>query len=139
MTDIKQAIERLERMTAEPAPGEDARLDADELDAVLLVLRLLKDEKTIDPNDIYYLCDRKKCGENHNCYVCNHTTDIRHAVNFDLVESPRSVFIENARPRGEWLEDSGNIACSHCHTIWLYRKTNYCPNCGALMTSEVTT
>ena len=37
------------------------------------------------------------------------------------------------RPTGEWLEDSGNIACSHCHTIWLYRRTNYCPNCGAKM------
>lgn len=45
MTDIKQAIELLERMTAEPAPGEDARLDADELDAVLLVIRLLKGEE----------------------------------------------------------------------------------------------
>ena len=38
-----------------------------------------------------------------------------------------------ARPIGEWLEDSGNIACSHCHAIWLYRRTNYCPNCGADM------
>lgn len=94
MTDIKQAIELLERMTAEPAPGEDARLDADELDAVLLVIRLLKGETTVDPSDIYYLCDRKQCGENNNCYACNHTTDIRHAVNFDLVEFPRSAFIE---------------------------------------------
>ena len=40
------------------------------------------------------------------------------------------------RPRGEWLEDSGNIACSHCHTIWLYRKTDFCPNCGAYMREE---
>ena len=45
MTDTKQAIELLERMTAEPAPGEDARLDADELDAVLLVIGLLKGEE----------------------------------------------------------------------------------------------
>lgn len=37
------------------------------------------------------------------------------------------------RPQGEWLEDSGNIACSHCHTIWLYRKTDFCPHCGADM------
>jgi uncharacterized paraquat-inducible protein A len=40
--------------------------------------------------------------------------------------------LEKRQP-GEWLEDSGVIACSHCHTIWLYRKTNYCPNCGAKM------
>lgn len=37
------------------------------------------------------------------------------------------------RPKGEWIEDSGNIACSHCHTIWLYRRTDFCPNCGADM------
>lgn len=35
--------------------------------------------------------------------------------------------------QGEWIEDSGNIACSNCHTIWLYRKTDFCPNCGAKM------
>ena len=43
MTDIKQTIELLERMTAEPAPGEDARLDADELDAVLFAIKALKE------------------------------------------------------------------------------------------------
>ena len=40
------------------------------------------------------------------------------------------------RPTGEWLEDSGNIACSHCHTIWLYRRTDFCPNCGVYMKKE---
>ena len=40
---------------------------------------------------------------------------------------------EKLRPQGEWIEDSGNIACSHCHTIWLYRRTDFCPNCGADM------
>ncbi len=34
---------------------------------------------------------------------------------------------------GKWEEDSGNIACSECHTIWLYRRTDFCPNCGADM------
>ena len=42
------------------------------------------------------------------------------------------MYIESLRP-AEWIEDSGNIACSHCHTIWLYRKTDYCPNCGRRM------
>ena len=37
------------------------------------------------------------------------------------------------RPTGKWIEDSGIIACSHCHTIWLYRRTDFCPNCGAQM------
>lgn len=40
------------------------------------------------------------------------------------------------RKKGKWKEDSGNIACSHCHTIWLYRRTDYCPNCGADMRKE---
>lgn len=30
-----------------------------------------------------YLCDGKKCGENHNCGECSHTTDVTHALNFE--------------------------------------------------------
>lgn len=59
--------------------------------------------KASTANDIYYLCDHKRCGENFNCYECNHTSDIKHAVNFDLVEFPRSVFYEIDRPHGEWV------------------------------------
>lgn len=88
MTDIKQAIELLERMTAEPAPGEDARLDADELDAVLLALKLVK----------------------------------AYTQRF-----------------GKWqYMNGGNYKCKRCQSYALH-KTNYCPNCGAVMTSEVTT
>lgn len=29
-----------------------------------------------------YLCDGKKCGENHDCGECAHTSDITHALNF---------------------------------------------------------
>lgn len=103
-------------------------------------------EERIDPNDIYYLCDHKRCGENFNCYSCNHTTDIRHAVNFDLVEFPRSAFFERARPLdntpevpsnmtliptavldeltsitsgglGRWKVDGALIACDSCGQI----------------------
>ena len=59
---------------------------------------------------------------------------------FKEVEEIRQATIEQTRisckcerPHGEWLEDSGNIACSNCHTIWLYRRTDYCPHCGADM------
>ena len=38
-----------------------------------------------------------------------------------------------ARPQGKWIEENGLIACSNCHTIWLYRRTKFCPNCGADM------
>ena len=31
---------------------------------------------------ILYICDRKKCGPNHDCFECNHTADVKHAVNF---------------------------------------------------------
>lgn len=30
----------------------------------------------------FYLCDGKKCGENHDCGECKHTRDIKHAKNF---------------------------------------------------------
>lgn len=103
-------------------------------------------EERIDPNDIFYLCDRKKCGENHNCYLCNHTTDIRHAVNFDLVDFPRSAFVERARPRGEWIKDDNDLLdfrkCSNCGEWAEYLDggsqflSNYCPNCGADMRKE---
>lgn len=65
------------------------------------------------------------------------TNDIRNAptVTPDKIQAIMSDYLvyrnEPQRPTGEWLEDSGNIACSHCHVIWLYRRTNYCPNCGA--------
>lgn len=102
MTDIKQAIELLERMTAEPAPGEDARLDADELDAVLFVLRLLK-------------------GKEPECGMWEY-------------DPPH----DYARRFGKWqFLSGGNYKCNRCQSSALY-KTNYCPCCGALMTSEVT-
>lgn len=44
--------------------------------------------------------------------------------------------LEERPTTGEWVEDSGNIACSHCHTIWLYRRTDFCPYCGADMRKE---
>lgn len=39
----------------------------------------------------------------------------------------------SAQRTGRWIEDSGNIACSECHIIWLHRRTAFCPNCGARM------
>lgn len=43
MTD-KEAIEILETMTAEPEDGQEARLSADELDAVRVAIRRLEHE-----------------------------------------------------------------------------------------------
>lgn len=98
------------------------------------VLDVIKNAPTVD---VCYLCDRNKCGENHNCYECNHTTDIRHAVNFDLVDFPRSIFFERARPQGKWIfkHNSSDIWCSVCDENFdeIPQKFNYCPNCGAQM------
>lgn len=41
--------------------------------------------------------------------------------------------VPSAQRTGRWIEDSGNIACSECHIIWLHRRTAFCPNCGARM------
>ena len=43
--NTKQAIDILETMTAEPDEGQEARLDADELDAVLYAVKILKGEE----------------------------------------------------------------------------------------------
>lgn len=34
-------------------------------------------------HNVLYVCDRRRCGENHICGECRHTTDIKHAVNFE--------------------------------------------------------
>lgn len=56
----------------------------------------------------------------------------------DMLEEVEDYPAADVRPvvRGEWIEDNGNKACSNCRKIWLYRRTNFCPNCGAKM--EVT-
>lgn len=41
--------------------------------------------------------------------------------------------LPSAQRTGRWIENSGNIACSECHIIWLHRRTAFCPNCGARM------
>lgn len=112
MTDIKQAIELLERMTAEPAPGEDARLDADELDAVLFAIKELKapaikpKRMTIDKDTVVFdyiprgewIID----GHHRRCNYCNEYTCTEDR-------------------EGNSIPD------------------NFCPNCGALMEKEAST
>lgn len=91
-----------------------------------------------EPIDILYLCDHKKCGENFNCFECNHTSDIRHAINFDLMEFPRSVFVERARPQGKWVlsDISDRYYCPFCGNDSICHLLNepepfFCSFCGA--------
>lgn len=107
---------------------------------ISLVFERIDNAPTVEP-DILYLCDHKKCGDNFNCYECNHTSDIRHAINFDLMEFPRSFFVERKRTQGEWMKQGIYFECPICHcgcmhTIVdkiVYGKLNFCPNCGARM------
>ena len=46
---------------------------------------------------IVYLCDRKKCGDNHDCGDCNHTFDITHAINFKYVGLNSYIEVEKER------------------------------------------
>ncbi len=41
-----------------------------------------KEESGTGEKQVLYICDGKACGENHECDLCHHTTDIEHAVNF---------------------------------------------------------
>ncbi len=41
--------------------------------------------------EIYYKCDGKACGENHDCGPCKRTGKIEHAVNF---EKRQRVYVE---------------------------------------------
>lgn len=38
-----------------------------------------------DGNQLFFLCDRKACGEVCPNTYCSHTSDIHHAKNFDSV------------------------------------------------------
>lgn len=62
-----------------------------------------------------------------------HTEFGEEVINTDDIRNAPTV---EERPTGKWIEDSGVVACSHCRAIWLYRKTKYCPNCGARMEGE---
>lgn len=97
---------------------------------------------TVETN-ILFLCDHKKCGENFNCFECNHTSDIRHAINFDLMEFPRSVFVERARPQDRWGKWSvSEIQCPNCleyfqTDCYSTEELNKCPICNAKMRGGV--
>lgn len=69
------------------------------------------------------------------CDRCFHSVVCKYAdQDYDLEECGEFISKDVVEVKhGEWLEDSGNIACSKCHTIWLYRRTDFCPNCGADM------
>lgn len=65
--NTKQAIDILETMTAEPGEGQEARLDADELDAVLYAVKILKGEEIPRGKWIF----EKANNEHTDGYICS--------------------------------------------------------------------
>ena len=51
------------------------------------------DHAKTNVGDVLYLCDRRACETCHS--NCEHTNDISHAVNFELVDS---IYVEKERP-----------------------------------------
>lgn len=79
-------------------------------------------------NKVYDLIDNAP--KVFDCRSCKNNGNERECV--DCHDYCNFVRYE-ARPQGKWIEENGLIACSNCHTIWLYRRTKFCPNCGADM------
>lgn len=80
MITYKEARQILETMTAEPEDGQEARLSADELDAVLYAVKVLKGEEVpravwkYDPPHDYARRFGKwqyLSGGNYKCTNCN--------------------------------------------------------------------
>ena len=82
--------------------------------------------------------DRIVCEVKMQCGVNIDKDELLKALKYDRGQYEKGYqdAMTDAREIAEWIEDSGNIACSHCHTIWLYRRTDFCPNCGAKMRKE---
>lgn len=92
---------------------------------------------------IFYLCDGKKCGENHDCKECKHTSDVTHALNFKYdgfggyLEQPKKGKWIKINPEKRGYADT--YRCSNCLanvqlSYWNKEcKYDFCPNCGADM------
>ena len=60
---------------------------------------------------VFYKCDRKACGENHDCGECRRTHRIEHAVNF---EKKQHIYIEKysedeKRKEPDCIEDTDGL------------------------------
>lgn len=144
MDEYKKAAEILEMMTEEPEPGHEARLDADELDAVLMAIRVLTGDASTIRNavisvieqdmfiDEEYQISRKDIDiseRNTSFWVKDTRGNEREfaAIRQACWESSKGVRDED----GELYNPNGFI-CSGCGH-WSHKKTRYCSKCGAEM------
>lgn len=88
--------------------------------------------------DVTYICDRKKCPECSK--LCNHTTDISHAVNFEPVsfndEKTVTNYEEKMPKTGHWEDCSNGWMCSNCYKD-VSHESDFCPHCGADMKGDM--
>lgn len=144
MDEYKKAAKILEMMTEEPEPGHEARLDADELDAVLMAIRVLTVDVSIIiravtsviEGDMFideeYQISRKDIdiSERHTSFWVKDTRGNERefaAIRQAGWESSKGVRDED----GELYNPNGFI-CSGCGH-WSHKKTRYCSKCGAEM------
>mgnify|MGYP001116738764 CR=1 FL=1 len=86
-------IGRCASQAAEPGPDCAARL-----------IRACYETGRIE-GSVLFLCDQKQCGEKCSAPVgdCFHTSDIRHAKNFERIESGEWTFIKDGMSE-LWME-----------------------------------
>lgn len=128
MITYKEARQRLETMTAEPEGNNEARLSADELDAVLLAIDLLKCFEFLD-----------KVNETIDNAILHGSAVVPdHLQGWKLSEP-------TAQPHGHWVncEDphywgGGYTECSNCKMRFAFGAYHeaydfyYCPDCGSI-------
>ena len=70
-----------------------------------------------------------------NCQYCNLWTEDGCRV---ILEAPTVDAVEIVHGWWETVEDRRYLGakCSNCQKWWLYKETNYCPNCGAKMDEQ---
>lgn len=116
-----------------------------------------RDIKDADIKTVY-LCDGKKCGENHDCMECKHTSDIKHAKNFEydgygcywekspdqsesVRENPKNPILSESvrncpKPAEQpltWIRKNNRYICPICKAeYWPF--TNWCSVCETELT-----
>ena len=85
-----------------------------------------------------YICDKKACDECSG--ICEHTTDIKHAVNFEpirFINGKVIEYVEKHDRTSRWIFFCHqNYICECCHYLVAdsdIREYKYCPKCGARM------
>lgn len=143
MDEYKKAAEILEMMTEEPEPGHEARLDADELDAVLLAIRVLTGDASAIRNAVISVIEQ-------DMFIDGEYKISRKDI--DISERNTSFWVTDTRgnerefaaiiqagwspARGVRDEDGEMMTCGYlCGNCgkWSLNPYHYCPHCGSDM------